>query len=84
MLDRKLLRDNADAVVAGAARKGLKVPMAEWQAKYETWRHIKHDLDAKNQESNQVSKSIGALLAQGKKEEAEEAKTTTKVLKETI
>ncbi len=84
MLDRKLLRDHPDAVIAGAARKGLKVPMAEWQAKYETWRHLKHDLDAKNQESNQVSKSIGALLAQGKKDEAEAAKATTKVLKETI
>ena len=39
----------------------------------EEWRKVKTQLDEANAESNRISKSIGQLMGQGKKEEAEEA-----------
>lgn len=59
-------------------------PIAQWQQTYESWRTTKHSLDTSNQESNQTSKTIGQLMAQGKKEEAEQAKAQTQTLKASI
>ncbi len=46
------------------------------------WRAAVSELEIKQAESNRISKSIGALMAQGKKDEAEAAKGQTKELKE--
>ncbi len=84
MLDRKLLREHPDQVAAGAAKKGIAIPLSEWQTTYDAWRVAKHELDSKNQESNQISKTIGQLMGQGKRDEAEAAKAQTASLKSTI
>ena len=40
-------------------------------------REIKQEVEALRAEKNKISKQIGALMAQGKKEEAEEVKETS-------
>jgi seryl-tRNA synthetase len=50
----------------------------------EEWRASMRDLESKLAESNRISKGIGQLMAQGKREEAELAKSQTKELKEQI
>lgn len=84
MLDRQLLRTQPDFVRAQAARKGIDAPVDEFLRVDEEWRAVRLELDQKNAESNQISKSIGQLMAQGKREEAEAAKATTKELKDAI
>lgn len=74
MLDRKLIRENPDFVRQGAARKRIDVPIERYLSLDSDWRERKHTLDQKLAESNAISKSIGQLMGQGKKEEAEQAK----------
>lgn len=84
MLDRALIRKEPELVRAGARRKGVDAPVDEFLATDEKWRKVKHELDVKNGEMNQASKSIGALIGQGKKDEAEAAKKQTAELKAAI
>ncbi len=84
MLDRALIRKEPELVRAGAKRKGVDAPVDEFLTVDEKWREAKHQLDVKNAEMNQVSKSIGALIGQGKKDEAETAKKQTGQLKADI
>lgn len=81
MLDRAFIRLNPDDVRRGIARKGLKAPVDELLAADETYRGVKSSLDTKRAEQNQVSKTVGMLMGQGKKEEAEEAKAGVARLK---
>jgi seryl-tRNA synthetase len=46
------------------------------------WRSAVTELEEKQAEANRISKSIGALMAQGKKDEADAAKEQTRGLKE--
>jgi seryl-tRNA synthetase len=84
MLDRDLIRNHPDAVRAGIARKGLEAPVDEFLRVDLLRRQIQTDLQEKQAEMNRISKSIGMLMGQGKKEEAEAAKAQTKDLKEAI
>ncbi len=84
MLDRQLIRKDPEFVRLAIARKGLEAPVDEFLSVDEQWRATKRDLDANNAEMNRISKSIGSLMAQGKKEEAEEAKAKTRDLKARI
>lgn len=86
MLDRHLIRQHADAVVAGASRKGVDVAafLAEWQQTDSDLRTLKTTLQANQAQMNQISKSIGMLMGQGKREEAELAKAQTADLKKAI
>lgn len=84
MLDRALIRKEPELVRAGAKRKGVDAPVDEFLAVDEKWREAKHQLDVKNGEMNQASKSIGALIGAGKKDEAEAAKKQTSELKAEI
>jgi seryl-tRNA synthetase len=84
MLDRDLLRNDPDAVRRGASRKGLEAPVDDFLRVDAAWRALLTDLQEKQAESNRVSKSIGALMGQGKRDEAETAKLQTKSLKEAI
>lgn len=84
MLDRALIRKDPEFVRAGIARKGSSAPIDEFLKVDETWRGIKHQLDVKNAEMNKVSKTIGALIGQGKSAEAEAAKKETGQLKSEI
>lgn len=83
MLDRELIRRHPDAVKAGLDRKGLDSSVIDRFISVDSeWRAIHTETDELRAESNRVSKSIGQLMAQGKKEEAEEAKGRAKDLKD--
>lgn len=84
MLDRRLIRENPDFVLAGCRRKGIEPPLEEFQSVDHEWRTVIAHLETLKAELNVLSKSIGALIGQGKKEEAEKAKESTAKLKDEI
>ena len=84
MLDRDLIRNHPDTVRAGIARKGLDAPVDEFLRVDLERRQIQTELQEKQAEMNRISKSIGMLMGQGKKDEAEAAKSQTKDLKDAI
>jgi len=84
MIDRQLLRKDPEALKKAIARKGIDAPIDEAVRTDEEWRKVKTELDEANAESNRISKSIGQLMAQGKKDEAEEAKAKAAAFKKQI
>ncbi len=81
MLDRNLIRQNPDLVRVGSKRKGVDAPVDEFLSIDTSWRTATHEWESTQAEMNRVSKSIGALMGQGKKGEAEEAKARAAELK---
>ena len=84
MLDRNRIRKDPEGIRAAIRRKGVEPPVDEFLAKDEAWRSSVSQLEQLNAESNRISKSIGQLMGQGKKEEAEAAKAETASLKAQI
>jgi len=85
MLDRDLIRRDPEFVKAGIRRKHLDASIIdEFIEVDQKWRAVKIQLEEKNGESNRISKTIGQLIAQGKKDEAEAAKAQTAELKQII
>src|SRR6476659_5582816 len=84
MIDRHLLRKDPESLKKAIARKGIDAPIDEAVRTDEEWRKLKTELDEANAKSNQISKSIGQLMAQGKKEEAEKAKAEAAAYKKQI
>ncbi len=84
MLDRKLIREKPDLVREGARRKGIEAPVDELLQLDSEWRAVVRDLESMQAESNRISKTIGQLMEQGKRDEAEEAKSSTARLKSEI
>lgn len=84
MLDRKLIRENPEFVRTNAGRKRISPPVDEFIDVDQKWRSTKASMDEKKAEMNRISKSIGQLMGQGKKDEAEAAKATTQDLKAAI
>ncbi len=83
MLDRELIRTQPEAVKAGIARKRLDTSIVDEFSRVDTeYRKVRTENDEARAESNRFSKSIGQLMAQGKREEAEEAKAKSKALKD--
>ena len=77
MLDIKFLRENPEIVKQNIKNKfqDKKLPLVdEVIALDEESRTTKQEADNLRAERNKISKQIGALMAQGKKEEAEETK----------
>lgn len=77
MLDIRFVRENPDVVKENIKKKfqDSKLPLVdEVIALDEQSRACKQEADALRAEKNTLSKQIGALMAQGKKEEAEEVK----------
>ena len=77
MLDIKFLRENPDIVKKNIENKfqTSKIPLVDEVIELDKkCREIKQEADSLRANRNKVSKQIGALMAQGKKEEAEEAK----------
>jgi len=70
VLDRKTLRTETERVRIGMARKGIDAPLDEWLSLDEEWRLLTTSLQEKEAASNRMSQEIGALIAQGKKDEA--------------
>ena len=77
MIDIKFLRENPEVVKENIKKKfqdhklGLVDEVIELDKER---REIQAEADNIRAEKNQISKQIGALMAQGKKEEAEEVK----------
>ena len=77
MLDIKFLRANPEIVKQNIKNKfqDSKLPLVDEVIELDLRnREIKQEVEALRAEKNKVSKQIGALMAQGKKEEAEEVK----------
>ena len=77
MLDIKFVRENPDVVKENIRKKfqDQKIPMVdEVIALDHENRNIKQEVESLRANKNKISKQIGALMAQGKKEEAEEVK----------
>jgi len=84
MLTLKFIADNKEAVLAGLAKKGFKNPdyideVLELDLRR---RNTQSKLDQSLSELNQLSKSIGMLMKEGKKEEAESARQKTSDIKD--
>ena len=78
MLDIKFLRENPDAVKENIKKKfqDHKLPMVdEVIARDAELRTTKTEVETLRSKRNKASKLIGGLMAQGKKDEAEEIKT---------
>src|SRR5947209_2714750 len=84
MLDRQLIRKDPESLKKAISRKGIDAPVDEVYRLDEEWRRVKTELDDANAESNRISKSIGQLMAQGKRDEAETAKSQAKAFKDRI
>lgn len=77
MLDLKFVRENPDIVKQNIKNKfqDSKLPLVDEVIALDSeCRAAQQEADALRAEKNQISKQIGALMAQGKKEEAETAK----------
>jgi len=77
MLDIKFVRANPELVKENIKRKfqDEKLPLVDEVMQLDQRnREIKQEVEALRAEKNQISKQIGACMAQGKKEEAEEYK----------
>ncbi len=79
MLQVNFLRDNKERVLEGLQKRNFKNPelVDEAIALDEERRKIQVELDNLNAEKNKISKEIGILMKEGKKEEAESAKSKT-------
>jgi len=77
MLDIKFVRENVDLVKQNMRNKfqDYKLELVDEVIKLDIEnRKIKQEVEALRSERNKISKQIGALMAQGKRNEAEEAK----------
>ena len=77
MIDIKLIRENPDLVRENIRKKfqDSKLPLVDEVIALDIEnRNTKKEAEALRAEKNKVSKSIGALMAKGKKEEAEAMK----------
>ena len=87
MLTLKQIYDNTEAIIAGLEKKhfnGAREIIGSVIAIDQERKAAQQKKDAASAEMNQISKSIGALMGQGKREEAEAAKAKTGELKENI
>ncbi|MGN0660107.1 MAG: serine--tRNA ligase [Oscillospiraceae bacterium] len=87
MLDIKFLRENPDIVKKNIEKKfqTSKLPLVDEVIELDKkCREIKQEADYLRANRNKVSKQIGSLMAQGKKEEAEEAKKNVTAFSERL
>ena len=83
MIDIKFLRENPDAVKENIKKKfqDHKIPMVDEVIKLdEEARKVQQEADSLRADRNKLSKQIGALMGQGKKDEAEQIKAQVKQL----
>ena len=77
MLDIKFVRENPDAVKENIKKKfqDAKLPLVDEVIELDKQaRELQQEADELRAKKNAIAKQIGALMAQGKKEEAEEVK----------
>ena len=74
MLDPKLLRNDLDSVVAQLARKGVTFDVAAYQALETKRKSLQLETESLQNRRKDGSKSVGLLMKDGKREEAEQLK----------
>ena len=77
MLDLKFVRENPEVVKQNIRNKfqDEKLPLVDEVIELDAQRRAtQQEADALRAEKNKISKQIGALMAQGKRDEAEEVK----------
>ena len=87
MLDIRFLRENPEVVKQNIRNKSQdsKLPLVDEVIELDKRnREIKQEVEALRAERNKISKMIGGLMKQGKKEEAEEAKKKVTANAETV
>lgn len=86
MLDINFIRDNADLVKTGMKQKGEKDDTLVDQVLEadENWRSLVTKTDSLRAESNAKARTIGELMSQGKKDEAQEVINETTSYKQQI
>ena len=84
MLDRQLIRNNPEQVKRGARRKGVDAPVDLWLELDSKHRKVLTEYEGLKSELNKISKSIGKLMGEGKRDEAEAAKGKTADIKSQI
>ena len=87
MLDIDFLRENPDVVKENIKKKFqvAKLPLVDEVIELDTQRRlVQQEADAIRANRNKISKEIGALMAQGKKEEAEAKKAEVAANKERL
>ncbi len=85
MLTIKQLRDDREAAIRGLAKKGAESAasvIAEIEKLDDRRKAIQHELDECLATQNQAAKQIGALMGQGRRDEAEAKKAEVASLKE--
>jgi seryl-tRNA synthetase len=81
MYDRKFLRNEPQAVRDGAKAKNVAIDLDRWLDLDKQYLALLQETESSQAEMNRVSKEIGMLMGQGKREEAEAAKSKTGELK---
>lgn len=86
MLDINFIKENVELVKTGMINKGEKSSELVDQVLIvdEKWRTLVHEVDLFRSETNAKAKEIGALMGQGKKEEAQELIKATSGMKDKI
>ena len=87
MLDIRFLRENPEVVKQNISNKfqDNKLPMVDEVIELDKRnREIKQEVEALRAERNKISKMIGGLMKEGKREEAEEAKKQVTANAETV
>jgi seryl-tRNA synthetase len=84
MLDLKFIRDNPDAVRRACELKGDQVDVDQLLLVDETWRRATADAERLRASIRSSSKEIGALMREGKREEAEAKKCEVAETKRTL
>ena len=87
MIDIKFLRENPDVVRQNIKNKfqDFKLPLVDEVIELdEKLRKTKVEADELRSKRNKISKEIGTLMAQGKKEEAEQVKASVASIGETL
>ncbi|MBW7868802.1 MAG: serine--tRNA ligase [Brumimicrobium sp.] len=84
MLEITRIRTEKETLIDGLKKRGVDFSpqLNEIYRLDEIWRSKKSDLENVQSESNSISKEIGNLMREGKKEEAEAAKAKTTELKD--
>ncbi|ROI08033.1 serine--tRNA ligase [Chryseobacterium sp. H3056] len=84
MLQVNFLRENKDRVIAGLEKRNFKqTELVDDAISADDYRKkLQFELDENLAEMNRISKEIGILMKEGKKEEAENAKVKTAAYKE--
>ena len=71
MLDPKLLRQDLDSVVAQLVRKGVVFDVSAYQALETKRKSLQLETESLQNKRRDGSKSVGLLIKEGRKEEAE-------------